>query len=102
MENKLKMVSNWFTAEHDLNIVQSQKRPCKKLFTVKVEQLQKFYVKIYESLIGQKKSIMSFDLKMCKRGGVLDKSGYLTSCTSPKFYYIFSSKSKLKFVSLYV
>ena len=52
------------------------------------------HTELWKSILNfdwSKISIMSFDLKMCKRGGVLEKSGYLKSCTSPKFYFIFSS-----------
>ena len=57
----------------------------------KIENRKLGKIDILSFLIGQKKSIGFCDLKMCKRGGVLEKSGYLTSCTPRKFSFFISA-----------
>ena len=73
-----------------------QKCPCKKLFAVKKLQKNRGNFTSANSCRKssgkaktetRKKSILLCDLKMCKRGGALEKSGYLTSCTPQKIFY---------------
>ena len=67
MENKLKMVSNWFTVEHNLNIVQNVFTLLLKQFNLTFEELEKYLNNSVSSVISPKVNLYAFEACSCEK-----------------------------------